>query len=169
MSLDSSKTELLIFRHPNKKIDYDDFKVTMNVKKLYPSKFVKYLGVLIDAHLNFGIHINSISTKLDRATGMLAKIRHYVTKYILRSIYFRIFSSILTYGCQIWGQIKSNHFIRLERFHNKAIKIINFASMHDSVTLLYNVSKILKLSDNIRLLMAHLYYTALYVTLIGRC
>ena len=122
------------------------------IKKLYPSKFVKYLGVLIDAHLNFGIHINSISTKLARATGMLAKIR-YVIKDILRSIYFGIFSSILTYGpCQIWEQIKSNHFIRLERLHNKAIKIINFASIHESVTSLYKVSQILKLSDNMMLL-----------------
>ena len=53
MSLNSSKTELLIFRYPKKKIDYDDFKIKMMVKKLYPSKFVKYLGVQIDAHLNF--------------------------------------------------------------------------------------------------------------------
>ena len=83
---------------------------------------------------------------------MLTKIRNYVTKDILCSIYFGIFSSIITYGCQIWGQTKSNHIIRLERLHNKAIKIINFASMHDSVTPLYKVSKILKLSDNIRLL-----------------
>ena len=87
-----------------------------------------------------------------RATSMLAKLRHYVTKDILRSIYFDIFEPILTYKCQIWGQIKSNHFIRLERLHIKAIKIINCASMHDSVTPLYMVSKILKLSDNIRLL-----------------
>ena len=68
------------------------------------------------------------------------------------------FSSILTHGYQIWGQIKSNHFIRLERLHNKAIKIINFASMHDSVTPLYKVSKILKLSDNIRLLNCQLVF-----------
>ena len=56
-----------------------------------------------------------------------------------------------TYGCQICPQIKSNHFIRLERLHNKAIKIINLASMRDSITPLYKVSKILKLFDNIRL------------------
>ena len=91
ISLNSSKTELLIFRYPNKKIDCNDFKIKMNVKKLYTTKFVKYLGVLIDAHLNFGIHTNSIPTELARATGMLTKIRYYVTKYILRSIYFGIF------------------------------------------------------------------------------
>ena len=102
--LNTSKTELLIFRHPNKKPNYE-FKIKMNGKKLYPSKFVKYLGVLIDSHLNFSFHINSISTRLSRAIGMLEKIRYYVMKDTLRSIYFGMFSSILTYGCQIWGQI----------------------------------------------------------------
>ena len=53
--LRANKIKLLIFRHPNKKIDYDDFKIKMNGKKLYTSKSVKYLGVLIDDHLNFGI------------------------------------------------------------------------------------------------------------------
>ena len=114
ISLNTSKTELLVFKHPNKIINYD-FKIKMNGKKLYPSKFVKYLGILIDTQLNFSYHINSISNKLGRAIGMLSKIRHYVTKDTLRSIYFGIFSSVLIYGSQIWGLRRSNHFIRLER------------------------------------------------------
>ena len=36
ISISSSKTELLIFRHPNKKIDYDDFKIKMNGKNFIP-------------------------------------------------------------------------------------------------------------------------------------
>ena len=47
-SLNTSKTELLVFKHPNKKINYD-FKIKMNDNKLYPSNFVKYLGGLIDS------------------------------------------------------------------------------------------------------------------------
>ena len=142
ISLNTSKTELLVFKHPNKKINYE-FKIKMNGKKLYPSKFVKYLGILIDCQLNFSYHISSLSNKLARAIGMLSKIRHYVTKDTLRSIYFGIFSSILIYGSQIWGIIRSNHFIRLERLQNKAVKIINFANFRDPI---------LPLSDNIRLL-----------------
>ena len=46
ISLNAGKTKLLIFRHPNKKFNYD-LKIKMNGKKLYPSKFVKYLGVLV--------------------------------------------------------------------------------------------------------------------------
>ena len=49
-----------MLRHLNKKIDYDNFEIKMNGKSLYPSKFVEYSGVIIDAHLNFSIHINSV-------------------------------------------------------------------------------------------------------------
>ena len=110
-----------------------------------------YLGVLIDSHLNFSFHINSIATKLTRSIGMLAKIRHYVTKDTLRSICFGIFSSILQYGSQIWGQIKSKHFNRLVILQNKAVKVLNFANFRDTVSPQYKTSKILKLSDSIRL------------------
>ena len=123
----------------------------MDGKKLYPSKYVKYLGVLIDSHLTFSYHMNSISTKLSRAIGLLSKIRHCVKKDTLRSIYVGIFSSILTYASQIWGQIKSRHFIRLVILQNKAIKIINFVNFRDPVTPLYKAMKIIKLSDNIRI------------------
>ena len=82
---------------------------------------------------------------------LLAKIRHYVTKDTLHSIYFGIFSSILTYGSQIWGQIKSKHFNRLVTLQNKAVKVLNFSNFRDTVLPLYKISKILKLSDSIRL------------------
>ena len=51
ISLNTSKTELIIFRSKWKKIDYD-IKIKMNGKKLIPSPFVKYLGLYIDCHLD---------------------------------------------------------------------------------------------------------------------
>ena len=90
--LNASKTELLVFRHPNKNVNYE-FKIKMNGKKLYPSKFVKYLGVLIDLHLNFSFHVNSIFTRLSRAIGMLAKIRQCHERYPTYNILWYIFLS----------------------------------------------------------------------------
>ena len=48
-------------------------------KKLISLKYVKYLGVLIDAHLNWSFHLNLLSSKLSRAIGMLARIIHMLT------------------------------------------------------------------------------------------
>ena len=150
ISLNCSKTELLIFRHPNKQINYD-LKIKINGKRLIPSEFVKYLGILIDSHLNWSHHSDSLSTKLTRAIGMLSKIRHYVSETTLRSIYCGIFSSLLNYGAQVWAQFSNKHVCRLQRLQNKAIRIINFAKFDDPSTPLYKKSEILKLSDHVRL------------------
>ena len=82
---------------------------------------------------------------------MLMKVRHYVSSATLRSIYFGVFHSLLTYGVQIWGQINNKHFHRVELLQNKAIRIINFATFRASVNPLYKKSNILKLSDIINL------------------
>ena len=58
IALNTKKTELLIFRHPKKIVNYD-IKIKLHGKRLYPSLFVKYLGVLIDCHLNFKTHMLS--------------------------------------------------------------------------------------------------------------
>ena len=75
--LNASKTELLIFRHPNKPINYN-LKIKIDGKKIIPSKYVKYHGILIDSHLNWEFQSEILSTKLTQAIGMLSKIRHYV-------------------------------------------------------------------------------------------
>ena len=151
ISLNCSKTELILFRHPNKQINYD-LKVKINGKKLIASHFVKYLGIFLDSHLNWSYHADCLATKLTRAAGMLAKIRHYVSSGTLRNIYFGIFSSLLTYGCQVWGQFSNKHICRLQHIQNRAIKIINFANFREPLDPLYYKSKILKLSDYVKLL-----------------
>ena len=51
-----------------------------------------------------------IKTKLNRENGLLAKIRHFVSKNLLWTIYFAIFDSNLRNGCQIWGQKDSQEY-----------------------------------------------------------
>ena len=150
ISLNASKTELLVFRHPNKKIDYD-LKLKIDGKRLIPSKFVKYLGVLIDPHLNWSYHVDSLAIKLSRATGMLSKVRHYVSAETLRKIYYGIFSSLLGYCSIIWGQTSNKNVTRIVRLQNKAIRTINFAHYRHSSSILYKNKKILKFTDLVQL------------------
>ena len=78
--------------------------IKTNGKKIEPSSHVKYLGILIDYFLNWNFHIEELSTKLSCAVGMLTKIRHYIKEKTLSMVYHGIFSSLLLYGSQIWGQ-----------------------------------------------------------------
>ena len=157
ISLNAGKTELIIFRHPMKPIDYD-LKVRINGKRLYESVFVKYLGVLIDPYLKWNYHVDLIAPKLSRAIGMLSKLRHFVNSSTLRSVYYGIFSSIMSYASQVWGQISNKYVNRISRLQDKAIRIINFAAFNDSRGKLYKKKKILRLEDHIKIqnfLFAH--------------
>ena len=149
ISLNASKTELIIFRDP-RKIYNHELKIKLNGKRLIPCKSVKYLGIYIDCHFNWKVHQTEIPSKLSRAIGMLCKIRHFVNQETLRMIYYGIFSSILMYGSQIWGQ-HNGVVKRLQVIQNRALRVINFEAFRTSATPLFKNCKILKLADNVNL------------------
>ena len=62
-------------------------------------KEAKYLGMIMDEHLTFKNHIDTVKLKLTRATELLPKLRHYVNPTLLRTIYYAIFEPHLQYGC----------------------------------------------------------------------
>ena len=72
-------------------------KIKLNGKKLYATESVKYLGIKIDEKLTWQYHINDFSIRLNRANALLFKVMKFADSNILRSIYFAIFESYLSY------------------------------------------------------------------------
>ena len=81
--------------------------------------------------------------KLSQATGMLSKIRPYVQYNTLISIYYPIFSSHMTYGCQIWGQKGNANINKISILQNRMLKQIHFKPNDETVNPLYHKSNIL--------------------------
>ena len=126
ISLNCAKTELIFFHKAGASMDkYKSLKIKMNGHKLFPSKYIKYLGMYLDSTLSGTHHCNILTTKLKRANGMLSKIRHYVPSDELRSIYHAIFSSHMFYGSQIWGHGDKGNIQKIIKLQNRAIRTIN--------------------------------------------
>ena len=94
---------MVIFKFEQKKFK-GDLKKRLSGKRLYPTESVKCLGVKIDTNLSWQYHFNDLSVKLNRANVLLFKMRKYVSCKILRSIYFAIFDSYLSYCYLAWAQ-----------------------------------------------------------------
>ena len=105
----------------------------------------------MEQHLDWNVHIKNAVPKLNRAIGILYKIRHYVSKFLLKTIYYSLFNFHLIFACQVWGQNKK-YLEKLSTLQNKAIRIINFKQNDHSVNELYNTNGILKIKDYIDLL-----------------
>ena len=112
--------------------------------------------------------------KLRRANGILAKARHYictnhnntsldsslfslegsenirmpiVKNKTLVSLYYAIFNSILTYGCQTWGLLKSPSFQKIVRLQKAALRIITFSNFGQHTSSIFKELRILKLLE----------------------
>ena len=103
---------------------------------------VSILSLKIDTNLTWQHHINDFSTKLNRANALLFEIRKYVSTKILRSIYFAIFDSHLSYCCLVWAQNFSS-IKRILILQKKAVRIINFQPRNS------HTSPLLKFQDKV--------------------
>ena len=73
ISLNASKTEILIYRPKGKSITkHLNFRISG--EKINTSSTAKYLGVLLHENLQWQTHIDLLITKLSTAVGLLSKI-----------------------------------------------------------------------------------------------
>ena len=91
-------------------------------------------------------HVNDLSVNLRRANALLSKMRKYVSVKILRSIYFAIFGSHLSYSSLFWTQnCSSIQWIVI--LQKKAVRIINFRPRSTRNSPQFKQSFILKFQD----------------------
>ena len=100
----------------------------------------------LQSDFHWKILLTNLEKKLSRSIGLLSIIRHYIPKFLLKTIYYSIFNShFLIYGCEVWGQNQ-----RLQKLQEKAVCLINFETNTNVVGRLLKDSNILKLTDFIK-------------------
>ena len=68
-------------------------KLKLNGKRLCHKKSVKNLDMKIDENLNWKKESSDIAIMLNKANGILSKLRHFMDRRILKSMYHAIFQS----------------------------------------------------------------------------
>ena len=70
------KSNFIIFTPKGKIYNTDNAEIIMNGNKIKQLKFTKFLGIHIDEHLSWTIHINNLSKQIARNVGMLNKFKY---------------------------------------------------------------------------------------------
>ena len=118
-----------------------------NSMALKSVKYVKYLGMFIDKHLSWNMHILQLSKKLSRANGILSKLRHHVPLDVCIQVYYAIFYSHLTYACHIWGTTSNANINKIEVLQKKCMRILSFSNYACHTNPLFISLKISKVRD----------------------
>ena len=119
LSLNVDKTRLLMIKSKYNKNQYEDIIIKLLGKRLDPSTSVKYLGINIDHNLSWDCHIKEMNAKLSRTNGILSKLRHYVPKKTMLSVYYALFYSHMTYGSLVWSLTTQKYLDSVFRLQKK--------------------------------------------------
>ena len=98
LTLNVEKSNLVLFRSIKKTVE------TLNIKikgeQIEEKDYAKYLGILIDNKLSWNCHIKHVNLKISKGIGILTKLRRYLSKGVLRTLYrisyHRFFVIIIT-------------------------------------------------------------------------
>ena len=101
LSLNYSKTTYFVISKNN--LNNSNFLVQIDKHVIPTSEVVKYLGIKLKNKLKWDNHAELVLKKLNRAAGIISKIRHYVKRKTLINLYYSFMYPHLVYGVFIWG------------------------------------------------------------------
>ena len=125
LCLNVDKSKLLIFKSRKNFIDNNDISIKLNGCKLVPTDShcsCKIPGA-IPRQKPFMEFPCELSKKLSRYNAILCKLRHFVPKKNLISVYYSIFYSHLLYGCSVWTLTTLNNLKSIMILQKRCVRI----------------------------------------------
>ena len=123
LSLNINKTNFVIFHVYNKPL-HDNVTLKMNKKTIIQKNHIKYLGVIVDCHLNWKEHILSVTKKIGRSIGIVYKLKEFMNTKMLKNIYYSLIYSHIVYGIQAWGSASPTELNKILTLQKKAVRIM---------------------------------------------
>ena len=141
LSLNVNKTKAMIFHTIRKKVTAPQIKICDQIIEFVDS--FNYLGVHLDKHLSWNVHLDVLSKKISQISGILNRLKRFLPKSSLLTLYHSLVSSRLNYGILLWGCKAS----QLDKVQKKIIRIIHCSKYNSHTEPLFKISKLLKVCD----------------------
>ena len=141
LSLNAKKTKYMLFHQPRKKVKILDIKID-DIKLDSVNEFC-FLGIIFDQHLNWGNHVEKISSKISQTVGVMNKLKNTLPPNILQTIYNSLVLPRLNYGILAWG----HKFDRIFKLQKRAVRIITNSKYNAHTDPIFKSLNILKVED----------------------
>lgn len=145
LSLNISKTKLMLFVDNKKRVPDKLLIVTLNNAALnYVDEF-NYLGVKLDMKLRFQSHFFNIMSRLNHKMILLSKIRPFVDSRTALIMYKAHPLSLVEYGAIFFDSLPVNYLNKLQRIQNRCLRICFLADQLTSNVSLHLRAKLMPL------------------------
>ena len=154
LSLNIKKTKYIIFHHPQKDITKLIPQLKLNEQPIERVNEFNFLGVTIDEHINWNMHMQKISNKISKSLGIMCRLKRYLPLNVLRILYNSLILPHLQYSILAWGT-KSNRVFKLQK---RAVRIISCSKYNAHTDPLIKNLHLLKIKDIFKIKALKFYY-----------
>ena len=102
LSLNIDKMNFMIFKNKHSNKPDLNYKIEIDDKNIEKVEITKFLGVLIDNNLSWKAHTMHISKIVSKYNGIIRKIRSYLNKDSLLTLYNTLVLPYLSYCTLVW-------------------------------------------------------------------
>ena len=125
LSLNVKKTKYIVFHAINKNMEGVIPEFSINGIIMERVQSFNFLGIFVNEHMFWKTHIYIVANKLIKFSGILNKLKRFLPRYILRTLYFSMVQSRLTYGILAWG-FGYQRFVKLQKRFKRIITLSTY-------------------------------------------
>jgi hypothetical protein len=119
--INKGKSLTLGFHHKlNKHIVFPD--VILNDRHITYENKTKFLGVWLDHNLSWDFHVENLINRLSKLCFALKTAKAFLSRNVLRTMYFAYFLSLLKYDILFWGN--SRNLKKVFKLQKRAVRLI---------------------------------------------
>ena len=137
----------ILFRNKNMELNGKNYKLLINGEDIVLVSKTKFLGIIVDEHLEWNEHINLCKRKISSGNYVLKSLKNTLSTSLLTTIYYSMIHPYLSYGIMLWGSTCKRHLHKIEILQKKAIRSLYKTRYNEHTMPLFHSSKILKIND----------------------
>ena len=89
---------------------------------------------MIDESLSWKHHTSFVCSRISRNTGIISKLRYYLSIKQLRQINYNLIYPYISYSILAWGSVYKTHIRKIQVKQNHIVRLIFFAKSFGSET-----------------------------------
>ena len=133
----------MIFHNHQCNIDDLISDIRLNNQAIARVSEFNFLGLTIDQHLSWNVHVQQISNRVGKLIGILNRLKRYLSTDILRTLYSALILPHFQFSVLNWD-FKANRIVKLQK---RAIRVITNSKYNVHLQPLLKRLHLLKVSD----------------------
>lgn len=113
-----------------------------NCAQVARTNCMKYLGIHVDSTLSWNEHINSLVGRVRKLIYVFKNLRASADFPTLKTVYYALAHSILTYCITAWGNSGKTLLLRVERAQRAILKVMSRKPIHFPTNELYALCEV---------------------------